>query len=186
MSDTINEEVISYLREISRLQDKIKEIEKTCSDYDTFKYNICADHNMSVLKTWLENKEQLQYDRLSQEAYDDFMYYKKREKKIGHDIKLLRCSGLRKHKIIYNEYKQKYHDAMINFYKYHGDKNTSVSTPSGTIYINEIKINRPTQHGFHEVNKRGPSPFMKDFIEATYSLFQNQQQRIEELEAKLA
>ena len=190
MSGLNNDEAITYIREISRLQDKIKKIEKTRDNYDTFMYNNNADQNMTVLRSWLENKEQLKHDKQSQIAYDNFIYYKKREKQVGHEIRLLRCSGLREHRELYNEFKKKYNEAMLTFYKYHGVKGTSVRIPSGNIYINEVKIERPEKPAFHEVNKKGqvlriPSEFMNDFIQATYGLFQNQQQRIEELEANL-
>ena len=46
----------------------------------------------------------------------------------------------------------------------------------------KLKRGKMESKNFININSRYPSEFMKDFIEATYNLFQIQQKRIEELE----
>jgi len=78
------------------------------------------------------------------------------------------------------------HIKYINLMK--GSQNFTSREDQTKIYDNHQKycvIDKiPIQKIFHK-DSETPSEFMKDFIEATYNLFQIQQNRIDELETRL-
>ena len=195
MTAIIDNQVVSCLAEMERLQEKIKALNKEKQERAATKEKKIRDTepNMAVLEKWLENKEQVEYDKVSKKAKKDYekfttqrsqeqeKYRQERynlpdsERIVLNRDPTKRVIGQKKRK---NEDEKRIEGMKIweNYQKYHNPPETR---RRGHVDGNRpVYIERPIQETFQ-------GPFMKDFIEATYNLFQIQQKRIDELEIKL-
>ena len=173
MTAIIDNKVVSCLAEMERLKEKIKALNKEKQERAATKEKKIRDTepNMAVLEDWLSKKDQVEYDKMSKKAIEDYKTLDTREhpRRFSPDYQEL-----------LKKYKQEEYDIMVNYHKYHGQRNSGYGHELGSINVNEIKVDRPVQK---YLTFQGP--FMKDFIEATHNLFQIQQKRIDELEIKL-
>ena len=163
MSSLIDEEINSCEKEIARLQEKKKMINKQKSDKkinDEAKLNK-VEPNLAVFEKWLINQPGLDYDKAAEKAKEDYDNMLIEHKKFAswcpnniNDINPYRHECRQD-----PEFKIRKTYAM-----YHGGDRRIT------------KLVRPYQ---------SISLFGTDFAEATYNLFKIQQKRIEDLESKL-
>ena len=195
MTAIIDNQVVSCLAEMERLQEKIKALNKEKQERAATKEKKIRDTepNMAVLEKWLENKEQVEYDKVSKKAKEDYEKFTTRrsqeqekyrqerynlpesERMENYRDPTKRVLEQKKRK---NEEEKRIEGMKIweNYQKYHNPPETR---RRGHVDGNRpVYIERPIQETFQ-------GPFMKDFIEATHNLFQIQQKRIDELEIKL-
>ena len=190
MTAIIDNQVVSCLAEMERLQEKIKALNKEKQERAVTKEKKIRDTepNMAVLKKWLENKEQTEHDKMSKKAKEDYEELRTQiqEDEIrrrntdpyrGNPVTRAQRITFDREKEAQKEIKKK--KILENYQKYHTLPHNGIYAPG--------QIKRPDQETFHAVNgyNTEPSHFMKDFIEATHNLFQIQQKRIDELEIKL-
>ena len=73
MTAIIDNQVVSCLAEMERLQEKIKALNKEKQERAATKDKKIRNTgpNMAVLEKWLENKEQVEYDKAAKKALDE-------------------------------------------------------------------------------------------------------------------
>ena len=148
MTAIIDNQVVSCLAEMERLQEKIKALNKEKQERAATKEKKIrdTDPNMAVLESLFGTYNESEvFDKNAEEA-----------NRI-HDIWIRRSD-------MPGTERGKYAEVTTNYLKYYEK------------YRGSYKKKRPVP---------APSPFIKDFIEATHNLFQIQQKRIDELEIKL-
>jgi hypothetical protein len=161
MTAIIDNQVVSCLAEMERLQEKIKVLNKEKQERAATNEKKIRDPepNMAVLDKWLKkNKEAEIFDKKAEEAKKNYQMFNHR-----------------------------YSPATDKERREHHDKQCEISRNLNPYYESGVDSNRKIikQQLFMDPYVAGPGQFMKDFIEATHNLFQIQQKRIDELEIKL-
>ena len=74
MTAIIDNQVVSCLAEMERLQEKIKALNKEKQERAATneKKKRDTEPNMAVLEDWLSKKDQVEYDKMSKKAIEDY------------------------------------------------------------------------------------------------------------------
>ena len=175
METHLEHEMKSCLEEMEKLQTKAKELQQKKIELETIQQSKISETspNMNIMKEWLDDYNEA----------EEYEIYSKINVNVKHHPED-RC------KCRWNISAGRYIDPYIK------SKSDPCITPcnskacrskedsirikmnSNTFIKNKVVLKRNSL----ESNCQYPSEFMKDFIEATYNLFQIQQKRIEELE----
>jgi hypothetical protein len=191
MTALIDNQVVSCLAEMELLQEKIKALNKEKQERAATKEKKIrnTEPNMAVLEKWLENKEQTEHDKMSKKAIED---YEELRTQMQEEEELRQKKDpywgnpvTRAQRITFDREKEAQeritrNNIMSNYRKYH-DRDKVDRPVQETFHTSDHLHNKHAGH--HHVPR--PTDFMKNFIEATYNLFQIQQKRIDELEIKL-
>ena len=163
METHLEHEMKQCLEEMERLQTKAKELQQQKLEQETIQQTKTSETgpNMSLMKEWLD-------------IYNDGEEYSKIVKNTP-DNTDNRCSKIAK-KTPNNINKRCCCDIRRG-----GQVDICKVEPCKGIEHNKLELRKGFETN-HCDKKTVPSEFMKDFIEATYNLFQIQQKRIEELE----
>ena len=172
MAAQIDRKIDSCLTEMEKLKEdmiKLKEKKKSC-DLENKKKVQEIEPNMAVMKNWLDtsnrNKEAILLAEDVENKYQEVFGRGKCE----HTIE--------EQQTIRKKY-DKYVDTHSIFDPY-------IYTQASEVFNTAPSLNNTSESVNHAINVLlEPSEFMKNYIEATYNLFQIQQKRIDELEAKL-
>ena len=157
METHLEHEMKSCLEEMEKLQTKAKELQQKKIELETIQQSKISETspNMNIMKEWLDDyNEAEEYSKIVNDT-------KKNTCQCHRGYNCKKCEFISKGEKVKSKVKSK---NFINIYD-----------PSDYI---------PGEHPKHSkiIPDKYPSEFMKDFIEATYNLFQIQQKRIEELE----
>ena len=178
METHLEHEMKSCLEEMEKLQTKAKELQQKKIELETIQQSKISETspNMNIMKEWLDDYNEA-------EEYERYL-------KINKVNVNSYCHPEDRCKCRWNHGAGRYIDPYIK-----SELNTRI-TPcnskacrskedsirikmnSNTFIKNKVVLNPDSLAS----NCQYPSEFMKDFIEATYNLFQIQQKRIEELE----
>ena len=168
----------SCLEEMERLQTKAKELQQKKIELETIQESKISETspNMDIMKEWLDDYNEA-------EEYERYL-------KINKVNVNSYCHPKDQCKCRWNNNAGRYIDPYI---KSESDTHITpcnskacrskedsirIKMNSNTFIKNKVVLNSNSL----DSNCQYPSEFMKDFIEATYNLFQIQQKRIEELE----
>ena len=172
METHLEHEMKSCLEEMEKLQTKAKELQQKKIEQETIQQSKISETspNMNIMKEWLDDYNEA-------EEYERYL-------KINKVNSYCQC------KCRWNNDAGRYIDPYIksesdtritpcNSKACRGKEDSiRIKMNSNTFIKNKVVLKRNSL----ESNCQYPSEFMKDFIEATYNLFQIQQKRIEELE----
>lgn len=157
MASYYEDEMNSYFSEMTQLKEKMTKLqeEKKTREEELKKKTNTIEPNMAIMDKWLKSIEKTNYEYLI-------------EQKVNNLIKKENCGE----KINEQEKRELF------------QKWTEIQQRRST----PRRVGEQQEEIFHiqeRKNRYRPSKFMIDYIEATYNLFQIQQKRIDELEAKL-
>ena len=157
MASYYEDEMNSYFSEMTQLKEKITKLqeEKKTREEELKKKTNTIEPNMAIMDKWLKSIEKTNYEYLI-------------EQKVNNLIKKENCGE----KINEQEKRELF------------QKWTEIQQRRST----PRRVGEQQEEIFHiqeRKNRYRPYKFMIDYIEATYNLFQIQQKRIDELEAKL-
>ena len=165
METHLEHEMKSCLEEMEKLQTKAKELQQKKIEQETIQQSKISEisPNMNIMKEWLDDYNEA-------EEYSNIVNATKKNT----------CQCQHDHQGWYDR---------GNCCNSTACRSKADSKRKKVKSKNFININEPSDYKLGEHPKHSkiipnnyPSEFMKDFIEATYNLFQIQQKRIEELE----
>ena len=173
-SCSIDQEMNSYLSEMEKLQEKIKEIQKEKELMEQQKQKRLekqkeekktneVEPNLGVMEKWLdayyENEEQKKMAKVAMDNFNDWTTYDNRMRRS-----------------LTKEEQKEFEPIKQNYMKFFGSNTTGIMKPIESFEPKKnVKLDK-TLITFTE-----PSQFMIDYIEATHNLFKIQQNQINEL-----
>ena len=166
METHLEHEMKSCLEEMEKLQTKAKELQQKKIELETIQQSKISEisPNMNIMKEWLDDyNEAEEYSKIVNDTKNNTCQCKCNERH-GYYMVNGNCNSTSCRSKADSKREKVKSKKFINIYD-----------PSDY---------KPGEHPKHSkiIPNNYPSEFMKDFIEATYNLFQIQQKRIEELE----
>ena len=178
METHLEHEMKSCLEEMEKLQTKAKELQQKKIEQETIQQSKISETspNMNIMKEWLddynESEEYEIYSKINKVNVNSYCHPEDRCK-----CRWNSSAGRYIDPYIKSELDTRITPCNSKACRSKEDS-IRIKMNSNTFIKNKVVLNA----GSLSSNCQYPSEFMKDFIEATYNLFQIQQKRIEELE----